>query len=62
MLVILFGSTVGMGKWSRQYFLDHGFEFIQKYNYIPEDFALIARYEKRRGGFQSRGVKVRFHI
>lgn len=48
MLVILFGSTVGMGKWSRQYFLDHGFEFIQKYNYIPEDFALIARYEKRR--------------
>lgn len=48
MLVILFGSTVGMGKWSRQYFQNNGFELIQKYNYIPKGFALSARFEKRQ--------------
>lgn len=48
MLVILFGSTIQMGKKSRQYFIDNGFEAVQKYNYIPEDFALSARFEKRR--------------
>lgn len=48
MLVILFGSTVEMGKKSRQYFLDQGFENIQKYNYVPVDFALPARFGKRQ--------------
>lgn len=47
MLVILFGSTVEMGKWSRQYFIDNDFELIPKYNYIPDDFALPARFGKR---------------
>lgn len=48
MLVVLFGSTVSMGKWSRQYFVDNGFELIQKYNYVPDHFALSARFDKRK--------------
>ena len=48
MLIILFGTTVEMGKKSREYFTNHGFEIIQKYNYIPDDFALPARFEKRK--------------
>lgn len=48
MLVILYGSTVEMGKKSRQYFLDHGFEYIQKYNYILDDFALQSRFGERQ--------------
>lgn len=47
MLVILFGPTVEMGKWSRQYFIDNGFELIQKYHNIPDNFALPARFGKR---------------
>lgn len=48
MLIILFGSTVKMGRYSRRYFIDNGYELIQKYNYIPDDFALPARFGKRR--------------
>lgn len=48
MLVILYGTTVEMGKKSRQYFLDRGFEYIQKYHYVPDDFALQTRFGKRR--------------
>lgn len=47
MLVILFGSTVEMGQWSRQYFQKRGFELINKYNYIPDNFALPARFGER---------------
>ena len=32
MLFILFGSTVEMGKKSRLFFEEHGFELIQKFN------------------------------
>ena len=48
MLFILFGSTAEMGKRSRQYFVDNGIEYIQKYNYIPSDFALPARFGPRQ--------------
>lgn len=47
MLVILFGSTVEMGRWSRRYFTELGFELIQKYYYVPENFALSSRFGKR---------------
>lgn len=48
MLIILFGSTVEMGKWSRQYFINNGFEIVPKYNYVPEDFALLPRFGQRK--------------
>ena len=48
MLAILFGSTVQMGKRSREYFQEKGFELIQKYHYVPEDFVLISRFDKRQ--------------
>ena len=48
MLFILFGSTAEMGKRSRQYFIDHGIEYIQKYHYIPSDFTLPARFGSRQ--------------
>lgn len=47
MLIILFGSTGKMGKWSREYFIDRGYELINKYNYVPEDHILKERYGKR---------------
>ncbi len=47
MLIILFGSTAEMGKKSRQFFIEKGFEYIQKYHYIPSDFALPARFGSR---------------
>ena len=47
MLFILFGSTAEMGKRSRQYFIDNGIEYIQKYHYIPSDFTLPARFGSR---------------
>ena len=72
MLVILYGSTVEMGKKSRQYFLDHGFEYIQKYNYIPDDFALQSRFGERQKSskeevldcdfvYENNGMLVGFH-
>lgn len=48
MLVILYGTTVEMGKKSRQYFLDRGFEYVRKYHYVPDDFVLYSRVEKRQ--------------
>lgn len=48
MLVILFGSTVEMGRWSRQYFINNGFELVSKYNYVPDDFALQERFGQRQ--------------
>ncbi|MCR5161423.1 MAG: hypothetical protein K6C06_06585, partial [Lachnospiraceae bacterium] len=48
MLAILFGSTVQMAKRSREYFREKGFEVIQKYHYVPEDFVLISRFDQRR--------------
>ena len=60
MLVILFGSTVEMGKWSRQYFQEKGFELIHKYNYIPDDFALPARFGKRREATKEEVMKCDF--
>lgn len=47
MLFILFGSTVEMGLKSREYFVDNGFELIEKYNYIPDYFPLRERFGKR---------------
>ncbi len=47
MLIILFGSTAEMGRRSRQYFVDNGFEYIQKYNYVPSDCAYPARFGPR---------------
>ena len=47
MLIILFGSTVDMGKKSRDYFVSRGFELIQKYNYVPDEFILQERFGKR---------------
>lgn len=48
MLIILFGSTVEEGKWSREYFENLGFELIQKYNYVPNDFVMQERFGKRK--------------
>ena len=48
MLFILFGSTVEMGKKSRLFFEEHGFELIQKFNYIPGDPVVQARFDRRK--------------
>ena len=47
MLIVLFGANAEVGKWSRNYFQEHGMEFIRKKYYIPEDFPLVQRYKKR---------------
>ena len=47
MLFILLGSTVEMGKKSREFFINNGFELIQKYHYVPEDFAMQERFGER---------------
>ena len=47
MLFILFGSTVEMGKRSRDFFINNGFELIQKYHYVPDDFVMQERFGER---------------
>lgn len=47
MLFVLFGITAEMGQWSQKFFQEKGFELIQKYYYVPEDFAIRERYAKR---------------
>ena len=52
MLFILFGSTMEMGKQSREFFVNHGFELIPKYNYVPDDFALKERFGEKAEEFK----------
>ena len=60
MLVILFGSTVEMGRWSRQYFTNNGFEIIPKYSYIPNDFTLLERFGQRKEASRERVMECDF--
>lgn len=60
MLVILFGSTVEMGKQSRQYFIENGFELVHKYNYVPDNFEFPFRFGKRQQASKEEVLKCDF--
>ncbi len=47
MLVVLYGTTGYVGKASRKYFQDKGFELVPKISYMPDTHMLNARYDKR---------------
>ncbi len=48
MLIVLYGGTGYVGHDSRKYFKEHGFEVIQKINYVPDGHLLKSRYEPRK--------------
>lgn len=60
MLFILFGSTAEMGLKSREYFIDNGFELIEKYNYVPDGFPLRERFGKRNTAAKTTVLKCDF--
>ena len=47
MLIILYGITGGMGKFSREYFRRQGFSLISKLSYFSPEAAVVERYEPR---------------
>lgn len=47
MLIMLFGTTAEMGLKSRQFFIDSGFELIQKFHYVPAYYPLRTRFGER---------------
>lgn len=46
MLIILIGATLDVSSQSRQYFENKGYEYIQKYNFLPED-SISEHYDNR---------------
>ena len=47
MLIILYGCLDKVGKASRQFFTDKGYELVEKYNYAPNEIAIKARHKPR---------------
>lgn len=48
MLIILYGCLDKVGKASRQFFSDKGYELVEKYNYAPKEIAIKARHKPRK--------------